>query len=402
MSIYTNRLLAVALMLVLIGPVNTFAFTVDQTEAGYRNLMQVEPVPVVVPTVVELPLGQQRLERPEFMVVEAETGKYLPSYYLERYTVRPATTSVTTAGGENPVEYLIDEDPKTGVYYSLPEDYSGEAEIVLETEESVMVSGLTVALEQNVSLPTSIEVRSFDEAGGEQIVLAKTPMNSGRVSFIPTSADRWVVKFTYVQPLQINELSLIQTDVEKSVERGLRFLAQPSTAYTVYQNPDRTVKLPKVESGNLSDDEGVLLLPVVPLLENSVYKPLDRDNDGIEDLKDNCVMQANPDQEDIDENGRGDICDDWDRDGVINSVDNCPDTPNSSRLDTDGDGIGDACDEEESRLTEKHEWVPWVGILVAVIVIAGMFVVVARRPLGKKESDELKDVDEEPQGQDEQ
>jgi hypothetical protein len=37
-------------------------------------------------------------------------------------------------------------------------------------------------------------------------------------------------------------------------------------------------------------------------------KLADRDNDGVSDLCDNCPDLANPDQSDIDENGRGDVC----------------------------------------------------------------------------------------------
>lgn len=58
----------------------------------------------------------------------------------------------------------------------------------------------------------------------------------------------------------------------------------------------------------------------------------DTDGDGVPDADDNCLTQANPDQENADGDGRGDACD------------NCPDTPNRSQADADGDGTGDACD----------------------------------------------------------
>ena len=65
----------------------------------------------------------------------------------------------------------------------------------------------------------------------------------------------------------------------------------------------------------------------------------------------------NPNQEDSDGDGIGDICDD-DRDGddIANDIDNCPDTPNPNQEDSDGDGIGDACDDPSISFSlEKEE-----------------------------------------------
>lgn len=57
-------------------------------------------------------------------------------------------------------------------------------------------------------------------------------------------------------------------------------------------------------------------------------------------------MDANPEQEDLDEDGFGDVCDeDDDDDKVPDSKDNCPINSNSDQSDSDCDGIGDACDQ---------------------------------------------------------
>ena len=121
---------------------------------------------------------------------------------------------------------------------------------------------------------------------------------------------------------------------------------------------------------------------VLALVALAVCAPLasavgsDWDADGIRNASDNCTKQYNPDQKDLDGDGKGDVCDpdrdgdgqldaddpcpddalngcvaqpppppDADDDGVEDSLDNCPKTYNPDQADADGDGVGDACDD---------------------------------------------------------
>jgi len=73
----------------------------------------------------------------------------------------------------------------------------------------------------------------------------------------------------------------------------------------------------------------------------------DMDDDGIRDSDDNCPNDSNPNQEDLDRDGIGDVCDtDIDGDGFDNSVDNCPNDSNPSQNNQDSDSQGDACDSD--------------------------------------------------------
>jgi hypothetical protein len=59
---------------------------------------------------------------------------------------------------------------------------------------------------------------------------------------------------------------------------------------------------------------------------------LDRDQDTVPDLADNCPTVSNIIQLDADHDGVGDPCD------------NCPNVPNPDQADSNGNGIGDACE----------------------------------------------------------
>jgi len=84
-------------------------------------------------------------------------------------------------------------------------------------------------------------------------------------------------------------------------------------------------------------------------------KPVDEDGDLICDGKDNCPTVPNPDQEDMDLNGEGDVCDDdIDGDGFDNDVEErCgtdPRDPFSKPLDRDGDGIASCEDPDDGEI----------------------------------------------------
>lgn len=82
----------------------------------------------------------------------------------------------------------------------------------------------------------------------------------------------------------------------------------------------------------------------------------DQDADTIPDNTDNCLANANPDQQDIDQDGLGDVCDnDQDGDGVVNAADNCPAVANANQANVDGDNLGDACDQDQNPIISAEQ-----------------------------------------------
>jgi hypothetical protein len=232
-------------------------------------------------------------------------------------------------------------------------------------------TSLSILLDPGTALPKTIKIK-VGEGAMEQVVVNTTMMLGTFVTFPKTTASRWSITVTFGQPLRITELRLSDENAKKTMTQGLRFLAQPGTSYRVYFDPDRWLTLATRESGNLADNKEVLMLPAMPRAVNYTYAPSDIDSDGVSDQRDNCVHIANTDQADINANGRGDACDDFDRDGVINAKDNCPNEPNAAQADSNGDGIGDACDAEESRITERYGWLPWVGMGAALLLMVSL------------------------------
>lgn len=364
-----------------------YADKMNTVASAFKNIKNVSVESISVPTVVEVPFDGEYLGRGKFAVYENETKTFLPYLLKTRNTITPTPIIISSAPTVARIENISDGKYDTFVDYPLPESYLGKVEIKAIAAKPVLLSSISFALGKNVALPTSIEIRTNDNKGGN-IVLAKKRMTSGYVRFPETTAKEWIIKLEYTQPLRIAEIQFGQSNVEKATQKGLRFLAKPGNTYKIYFNSDRPVFVKTGESGNLFDDKDVLRLDKVDVLENPQYVEADIDSDGVPDRIDNCVSVSNPDQEDVNGNNRGDACDDFDKDGRINSLDNCPNDPNASQADIDGDGIGDACDDEESRITEKYKWLPWAGMGIVVVVVLGLFLFTIKEMREKKEIEE--------------
>lgn len=360
-------------------------------ETTFQNVINVAPVSILVPTVVEIPIEETVYLGSSILVKESATGAYITSYLHQTYTEPKIPLTVGSVPSDVNTRKLSDGYYDDGVTYQVTEEGEGVVYLQVKTPQPITTSHLKLSLAPYVSLPKSIQIKArLNEISSMQTIIAKKSLDGTMISFPEVTADYFEITLTYIQPLRITEIDFVQK-TQKDRERTIRFLAQPNSGYQIFYDSDQRINVRTMEGGDLRSDEGVLRLSDYVSVSNSQYVMADTDDDDIPDLYDNCVDVYNPDQADIDGNGRGDACDDWDRDGILNYMDNCPHHPNRNQLDTDGDGIGDVCDDEESRFTEKNPWIPWVGMGTAAFVILILFATVAK---GTNEEDVVKNAGE--------
>ncbi|MEK7130261.1 MAG: thrombospondin type 3 repeat-containing protein [Patescibacteria group bacterium] len=359
------------------GAQGLYQDSTSQVIGAYRFYKDINNISISVPTVIEVPINDEFIERLDFAVFNKTANSFEPNFFRQGTVSNEVPMVISADQNTASVNWMIDNNAKTYAEFPLPDNAPGRVQITLLSPNPIASSFIAALLDDNVILPNSIEIHALVD-GQNKIVLADQIMDQLTVHFPQTISNKWTIGFTYSQPLRISELHLQQDNAAKTNIRSIRFLAQPTHLYRVYLDPDRTVSASIAEAGNLVSAKDIQIVPAGLSQNNPAYITADIDNDDIPDVRDNCVFVANPDQYDANNNKIGDMCDDFDKDEIINIKDNCPDNPNRDQKNTDGDSAGDACDKEESRITERHAWIPWAGIGFAALVLVILLVLTTR------------------------
>ncbi len=347
---------------------------------SFKKIIALQKIEVLVPTVVEVVLPNEITS--SYFAVLNETDKKFEPYVVTNNTLLDSNSYVSipqkiSSNFPNQISNVFDNSFQTYSQFDVDQDGKGYVTIDYSFIENVKSNSISLSLDQYVSLPNSITIKAI-ENGKEKIVLSQFKPTSNIINFPETSSNNWKFEINYSQPLRINELQ-IQNLNAKKIPTSLRFLAQPKKEYKIFAEPDLIINQNTSERPNLLSNDDVKIIQTLSVDKNQSYKLADTDNDTIPDINDNCVLIPNTDQADINQNNRGDVCDDFDKDGVINSEDNCINEPNANQADIDLDKIGDACDGIESRLTEKYPWLVWGGIIFAALLFLGLFAVAIRK-----------------------
>ncbi|NBD74064.1 hypothetical protein GVX82_03410 [Patescibacteria group bacterium] len=346
----------------------------EGAQTAYRSQLDVAFPSITEPTLIELRLGP-RDDLDRAALVNRETREVVP--FVSRVANEPLTFSVTSPerADQGTLQELTDD--RASSFVEFPFMVGGDNSVTLSVnrvragaEVLFRARGLTLTLPPSVEAPTRVSVL---DVSGERVLLDRAPLADSRIRFPEVVTRELQVTLELAQPLRLAEVAVEGTEPAPEFT-ALRFLGLPDTRYRLYLDPDRTVDLPRVEPGSYeryADEPLVVRAP--ERSPNPRYRPVDRDGDGVPDARDVCPRIEDPGQEDQDGDGVGDACEDTDADGIADARDNCPLDPNRAQRDTDADGVGDVCDEREDRLTERHAWLPWAGMGIAVATLVALF-----------------------------
>ncbi|MDA1338130.1 MAG: thrombospondin type 3 repeat-containing protein [bacterium] len=326
---------------------------------------------ITIPTVIEMPLVYSQKPNDQYLIIEQDNNQFQPYEIINRDI--PTGYSVYSDANKINEGNLDDNNPNTYVDYEINSDQTKTSvSWKLIYTEPISSNSFFYNLDINSRSPINITIEKVDENYNLITTLVKEQVASNTIKFPTTSSQYWKVNMTFSQPLRVNEMGFITTT--KTTKNYLRFLARPGKEYLVYSEPTSYVNINMSEKGNLANASEVKSIQQPFIYSNNINKESDYDLDGIFNSVDNCIYLSNPTQDDINTNKIGDACEDFDNDTISNSIDNCPDQPNKNQIDTDGDGVGDHCDTEESRLTEKIKWLPWLGLIIGFTVVFGLLI----------------------------
>lgn len=390
MNLRQNKIKIITILLLILFS-TVYSQTYDNLISKFQNYIDIKNLPLSQLKVVELKLNELKNSIQVILLID-ETENKLEPYYLKQISILQETP-ITIEAYDNQIskeelQKIYDQNYETFVEFPL-RDINNSITLKILAEQPIESSGLTFYLDKFTKMPDFIEIKVIENQQ-EKIVLAKTVINDNIINFPLTKSSQWLITFFFSQPLRITELILQQNNVIQTTDYFIRFLAKPNHNYKLYYNPEIYISNAWYINPNLNNEKNVYQLVIAQenIYRNHKFKPNDNDKDGVPDIKDNCVATYNPDQKDLNNNGRGDACDDDDYDGIINAIDNCPLNYNPEQKDNDEDGLGDACDNEESRFTEKYKSLPWIIIAIAFIVIIFLSykLITARSPSSTKDN----------------
>ena len=354
----------------------------------YKSMTKISNIPSnSLPQVVELTLPNEIINQNSPVLILDDILKTPVNYHLATYTSPRSspiyTIQVIQPSGQNGSN-LTDNTNETFVDLpaeSISENNNSLLKISATARKKLNINGISLQFAQNSSQIFFITVWTPQPDGTKKLLISQSlPISSTLISFPQIEAQDFEIQLSHKQPLRITEVEPRFIDANDNIfsKKTVRFLTQSNHTYTFYADKDIAASSKNYNTeSQLANPVGnkIVEATLSVFTQNPLYTLPDTDNDSVPNIRDNCPTVSNLDQKDENNNGIGDVCDDFDQDGIFNTQDNCPTIPNPYQEDKDGDKIGDVCDGVESRISEKYPWLPWVGILVGFIFTGGILVI---------------------------
>lgn len=227
----------------------------------------------------------------------------------------------TTPVLDNPTA-LFDDRQQTFASFEVRRGETNQAEVRITTDEQLTVSWLQTSLTQGVESPERIEIEAIVD-GQERIVVADTGFDF-RMNFPETRSDTWIIRYTYSQPLRINNILLDEMVVPTILNQEIEFVALPNTTYHILADPQTPRRVSrKSPHTNYTEDSQELVL--------DSWNP-------------NPAYQERQSREQSEQS-------------LAQETDTEPSYP----------------------LVARYPWLPWVGIGAVALTLAGLFAVVIKQ-----------------------
>jgi hypothetical protein len=341
---------------IVLGTYNV-SYAADLT--GYKNKRPIQVISPSQPTIVEI----KNLSQSGNYVVTDDTNKAIEQQSLtvrQRKIIPPQQVEACTTTCTNATA-LADGDDATTFDFPLLSKGTQKGKIKIVYAKPLMTDTVVFRTTSDSYMPQAFTLMIDGKA-------VLNTISGDSAHFPKMEATTVEIEFTYDQPIRFTEVG-VGLNTEEDVSS---VVYQPNTKYILYTDSPLGKENTPVPAIDLFAKPAEQEITLLGMTSNGLYKERDTDGDGVINSVDNCPMQPNPDQKDSNSNGIGDVCDDYDYDGVPTYLDNCPMVANPDQIDTDKDGIGDACDKEESRITEKYAWIPWVVFVGVFLAVGGM------------------------------
>lgn len=314
---------------------------------------------------------------------DQETKEFLPHRIIEEVVpfVFKHTLSVSsTLDGK--VQYLQDNKSQTFLTFDSAENFHT---VSFQNNAQETLNGFETQLSADTLSPLKITIEAQLSPEGEWKKIVNNQPYRSYIKFpaiTPTA-----IKVIYESPnlLHISEFKPMTPEIESYKKNKIIFYGREGQSLILWSDPDfgqDQIPVSPTTSNSYKIDQATPIFDLPANQANPIYNP-DFDKDGLIDSQDLCPKSYDPENTDLDNNQRGDVCEDPDQDGITSEYDNCPFEVNRDQSDQDADGVGDVCDKEESRYTEQSNY--WMKISFGVMILA-LFFLIIRSALKKEEA----------------